>query len=221
MFNNRKLSVFILLAIFAGLIFYEHIKLNRTLTAVESENLHSASSQDSPANPLSKTDNRNDSHNGNQTEPTAQKPFKIWFADEYKNLEDRTGDQEEKEAVLRDRASRLSSEELSYLRTQATNSTATAKERIAATYLISLGPSIESIIAIAKTPLSLPNPQPVHSIGESLLMQEKAIRVMAIDELFNRALSNSTLRREILQLINQIQDPGLKQYALKRYQELK
>ena len=225
MFKKQKLFYIILIVALAAVFYYEHRKLDTNLAHIESdlvsEKNQNTNTQQQGINKIDKpTDGgttATDSQVGKQVTPE----FAKWFFEESKNIEANTKNPDEKEAALKIRAQQMTDEELAYLRKKATDTKATASERISAAYLLTLSNSAQSLVDISQSPLSLPSPQPVHSIGETLLMQEKAIRVMAIDELFNRAKADAVLRSQLLAIINKMSDEGLKQYALKRYRDLK
>lgn len=228
MFKNRKLFYIVLIVALAAVFYYEHRKLDSNLSHLESDSMLSKDKNAAATNPLGITKIENSGAASNtalgaesdSTAPTTAN-FPTWFSEEAKNLEANTKDPAEKEALLKAKAQQLTPAEINFLQKKATDAKATANERISATYLLTLSASAQSLVEISQSPLSLPSPQPVHSIGETLLMQEKAIRVMAIDELFNRVKTDATLRNQLLTLINKISDEGVKQYALKRYHELK
>ena len=223
MTKNQKLTYLVLFIFVAAIFFYEYRKFQNNITPLETDTgiaTTAASAAAAAGSGLLASPTAN-SATTLSAAGAAAKPFATWFADETKSLDNKVMDQNEKEAELKDRASRFTAEEISFLIKTSTNSKATANERIEATYLLTLSLSTPALIEVAKTPLSLSSPQPVHSVGETLLMQEKAIRIMAIDELFNRVKDNAALRPSLLQAINQIQDEAVKRYALKRYKELK
>ncbi len=224
MFKNKKIGYIVLIILFAALFYYEHKKLDKNLETIESETVLAKNKNQATLSSPSENDKKPNPQNAVVTTQPAiepEKPFALWFAEEAKNLDARTGDSSQKEMVLKERAARFSPEQIKFLRQKATDKEATANERIAATYLLTLTNATYSLVEIAKENTSLPSPQPVHSIGETLLMQEKAIRTMAIDELFIRAATDAALRKQLPKIISEIKDEGVKQYALKRYRELK
>lgn len=147
--------------------------------------------------------------------------FTSWVKSESKTLEDRTPNPEVKESDLRKVAQVLTAGEIQILQKNSGDMSASANERIFSTYLLTLGSSAtdQALKQVAIMNLPMPSPQPVHSAEETLLAQQKAIRTMAIDEFFSRAKTNPALRNEFLQMANQIQDPGLRNYALRRSDE--
>lgn len=223
MLKPRNLFYFALLIILTGIFLYEHNKLDINLTNLEFDPSAQSATFKKKGPPPNSTQDTNSSSSRASTPISAEpeKNFLDWFSNEAQHLEESIQNPQEKEVVLKTRVAQLSRDEIKFLRKKSTDKEATANERISATYLLNLSSSSLPLYEIAKEPLSLPSPQPVHSLGETLLMQEKAIRVMVIDELFNRAKTDVALRSELLRTINQIQDEGLKHYALKRYQELK
>ena len=226
MLKNRKLFYVVLIIALAAVFYYEHRKLDSNLSHIESD-LNTEKNQDLAAanrQGINKIDREPSPPNEpapSATEATAAQSFSTWFAGEANNLEASTNNPAEKESLLKARAQKLTPAEIQFLQKKAVDTKATAKERISAAYLLTLSNSSDSLVQLSQAALSLPFPQEVHSIGETLLGQEKAIRVMAIDELFNRAKTDAALRKQLPEIINKISDPALKQYALRRYQELK
>lgn len=220
MIKNRKLTYFILLIFAATIFFYEYHKFQNNIAPLETES-SGVAAPTSKSGMAANQPTSAPSPSPLSTDSSIAKPLVTWFADEAKKMDTSMVDPQEKEAELKDRALRFTPEEITFLAKTSTNPKATANERIEATYLLTLSSSTNSLLEISKSPLSLVSPQQVHSIGETLLMQEKAIRIMAIDELFIRAKDNAALRPSLLQAINQIQDEAVKHYALNRYKELK
>ncbi len=228
--KNRNLFYIILIGALAAVFYFEHRKLDSHLSHLESETLLGKDKDATVANQqgITKIENPatasgSEASTEIESGPSASKTsnFPTWFAEEAKNIEASLKDPAEKEALLKTRAQQLTPADIKFLEKKALDTGATANERISATYLLTQSTSVQAIVNTAQAPLSLPSPQPVHSIGETLLMQEKALHIMAIDELFNRAKTNAALRNQLFSYISKISDEGIKQYALKRYQELK
>ena len=223
-FKNKKTIIYILLFIgFSFIFFWENKKLSGSLDTVETEteahtttskpvtNLASANSSTSVAD--------QDSNQKDQT-PTQ---FSDWLKSEAQLLDINDPNNADKDAILKAKAAQFTESNIQYLRKTATDTAVSANERIMAVYFLSLSSdnALSALIDVAGSPFSLPSPQPVHSLGESTLMQEKAIRVVAIDELFNRFENNAITRAQLQSGIDRITEPGLKQYATRRLTELK
>ena len=224
--KNQKLFYIVLMIALAAIFYYEHRKLDSNLEHIESdltnEKNQKPAAQQKGINKIDKQVENvpaEESVPGNLQQVTPA--FRTWFSDEAKNLEASIKNPAAKEALLKARAQQLTEVEISFLRKKATDTKATANERISAAYLLTLSNSASALAEIAQSPLSLASPQAVHSVGETLLAQEKSIRVIVIDELFNRAKADAALRNQLLATIEKISDEGLKQYALKCYRELK
>ena len=227
MLKNRKLFYIVLIIALAAVFYYEHRKLDSNLSHIESDVSAEKNQESVVANrqDINKIDSQSAPPSAAAAaipaDGTAAPSFPSWFAEEANNLEASSTNPAEKESLLKARAQKLTPAEIVFLQKKAIDTKATAKERISAAYLLTLSNSVESLAQLSQAALSLPFPQAVHSTGEALLGQEKAIRVMAIDELFNRVKTDAALRKQLPEIISKISDPALKQYALRRYQELK
>ncbi|MFZ3230512.1 MAG: hypothetical protein WA160_09940 [Pseudobdellovibrio sp.] len=222
MFRNKNIVYLILILGLAIIFILERKKFDSTLTELENPESLATEAKKTVPNPLVSTGTSALAEPESTSITAELNKITIWLTTEAANLEKSTSDQTAKDAELKQIAESLNPSEAQYLRNMAVNPKATANERILSTYVLSLGSKTTEILAvIAQENLSLPSPQPVHSTAETLLMQEKAIRTMAIDEFFKRATLNSSLKNAFFQMANQIQDPGLKNYALRRFSELK
>ncbi|MBC7465903.1 MAG: hypothetical protein H7256_07910 [Bdellovibrio sp.] len=238
MFKNKRMTYFALIAIFAVILFLEKRQFDSNLAGLESDPV-SPTSVHRDASSTTQDQDRDGSNNTNNS--TVQlganksandlphvdsvdslKKFEAWAQAEAKSLEERSN-QQNKEELLRATAQKLSAGEIEILKQNSVSTKVTANERIFSTYLLSLGSesTAQALASIAQHDLSLPSPQPVHSLNESTLMQEKALRTMAIDELFSRASQDPNLRAGYMKMAAQIRDPGLRKYALKRFEEFK
>lgn len=229
MFKERKnLGYFGLILIFALIFFYEKKQFDSNISEINAvENTGPTSHQ----NDNSKGTSSSTVSAGTPLVPAVNsvhtdsaeslQQFNVWVKSEAKTLEDRISNQEQKEVALRKVAQVLTLGEIKILQKNSGDMSVSANERIFSTYLLTLGSSAtdQALKNVATMNLSLPSPQPVHSPEETLLAQQKAIRTMAIDEFFSRAKANPTLRNDFLQMAQQIQDSGLRNYALHRASE--
>lgn len=230
MFKNKKTIYIILIIIFSVILFLEKKQFDSNIAGLEADEKASLqetaknSATTSTAKKVAESDSTTTSSEPTHTDtPDSLKKFAAWVHAEAANLEQSTN-QKAKETELKAAAHMMTAGEINLLKQKSVSTEATANERIFSTYMLTLGDeqaTTTSLLEVAKQNLSLPSPQPTHSLGETTLMQEKALRTMAIDELFSRASANPNLRGDFLQMANQIQDPGLKKYALRRYDEFK
>ncbi len=229
--KKQKFIYIILLAGILLVFFWERDKLSSTLDTVENESKSALSPTSSsgsvnpaasPTNAATAGSGQNQVSENSVTNKTPQQ-FAAWLKTEASSLDRSDRRNADKDTLLRQQALQFTPENINYLRATATNKLAPANEKIVAAYLLTLASSNsqQALQEIAQTPFSLSNPQPAHSIGETTLMQEKAIRVVAIDELFIRHENDAISRQELATALQKIPDPSLRQYALKRLAELK
>ena len=227
MFKNKRATTVILIALFSVILFFEKKQFDENLKIAENADqaavsraaANSATDVKNPARmPDINDQNQNSPPPAGKDTPEDLKAFASWVQTEASNLENRSSNQAEQEKVFKQKAQTLTRAEISSLKHSALSTSNSANERIFATYLLTLGSETtnSTLADIAKKELSLTSPQPVHSTGETQLMQEKALRTMAIDELFGRAKKDPNLRTQFLQMAQQISDSALRQYALKR-----
>ena len=228
MFNRKKIISIVLLIGLAIILLWENKKLSSSLDTVEIDSTFKKETEKSIADSVNSADSNSvttsptEESAGSQTKNTPLE-FADWLRSEAQLLDKNDPNNLDKENTLKLKALQFTANEIQYLKKMATDTSATANERITAVYFLTIASemALSSLFDIAEAPYSLPSPQPVHSLGESTLMQEKAIRVVAIDELFNRFQNNAITRSELENGIQRISDPGLKQYATNRLLELK
>lgn len=146
-----------------------------------------------------------------------------WFRDTAATLDKAEGlpsEQIDKELRLKAKSAGASDLKAWQLKAQDPNSA--QNERILATYLISLtDANTTNLVQIAE--LSLPDSvaHPAHSPELQKQVQEKALRTMAIDALYDRAGQDLAARAELERLSKTLQDPGLRSYAERKFRQLK
>lgn len=224
--KKKKFIYIILLTGILLVFFWERDKLSSTLDAVENEGKSAlTNSMNISPNSSAPAEANSNQISSAETSIAAKTPeqFASWLKNEASSVDHSDPRNSEKEVVLRQQVLQFTPENIRYLRFTATNAKAPANEKIVATYLLTIGSSnsLQALEEIAQSPFSLISPQPAHSIGEATLMQEKAIRVVAIDELFIRLENDAITRQEFEGVIQKIPDPSLRQYAIKRLAELK
>lgn len=126
------------------------------------------------------------------------------------------------EAKLKDKAAWLSAEDVLVLKEVVLSDQSSANERILSTYLLSLSSSqgLKTLQEIATSELSIKETPEAHSLDETQSMHEKTLRRMAIDELFRRAIADSSYRDQLSREIERISVPELKAYAQNRFKQL-
>ena len=231
--KSKKLIYTLLFAGFAFILFRENTKLTSSLNTLETLDTSETESSNAKNGKATGADSLNSANTtspvtisedgtNSQTE-NASSQFADWFKSEAQLLDKNDPSNLDKENTLKLRAAQFSTNEIQYLKKAAIDLRVSANERITAVYFLTIASeaALSSLFDVAAAPYTLQNPQPAHSLGESTLMQEKAIRVVAIDELFIRYQNNAITRSELESGIQRISDPGLKQYAVNRLLELK
>lgn len=131
-------------------------------------------------------------------------------------------DSEAAERRVQEQAALLTESDLEFLAQKAQGVSSRASDRILSAYLLVAAKQRgwKALRDLAVAPLQgNPNPAP-HTVDETLSMQEKAIRIMAIDGLFEQAMKDRAAREEFLRLVSELRDPTLAAYAQKRVREL-
>lgn len=148
--------------------------------------------------------------------------FRNWFTHESDNVESSVANPQQKEQELRALVSKMTPPELNFLAQRAVDMSGAAKARIFATYLLTLEPALtqSQLLQVAVASLTVSPQAPVHSPEETLGAQERALRRMALDALFERARLHPEFRPELFAALQQIKDESLKKYAEKRKREL-
>lgn len=150
--------------------------------------------------------------------------LKNWIASEASSMDSNSFDPLISEAQLIERAQKLNLQQIEFLKELVLNvdPSSVANERILSVYLLTKAQNLAlgALKEIANQPLSKPGPHEVHSLDETLSMHEKAMKRMVIDDFLKRAALDPSLKESLYQMIQGIQVPELKSYALKKYQEM-
>lgn len=154
--------------------------------------------------------------------PTEALPILDWVKSTANKMDTDSFDTASEEAKLKEKAMRLSNEEILELKKTVLSRESSANERILSTFLLSLSSSqsIKAIQEIATSELSIQNIPEPHSLDETQSMHEKALRRMMIDELFRRAIADPSYRGQLSHEIEKISVPELKAYAQNRFKQL-
>lgn len=130
-------------------------------------------------------------------------------------------DQAQTAQEIQAQADLMQPKDLDFIQKIALSDSATANEKIMAVFLLSKAKGSEKNLAdFVIAPLKhRPNP-PIHSVEETAAMQEKSQRMMAIQELLERARTNSAARAELARAASEVQDSDLRAYIVKKMREL-
>jgi hypothetical protein len=147
--------------------------------------------------------------------------FIDYFRTESRKMDSPSIDQEKAQNEIQSQAEKMTSVELNYAKKIALNPKTPANEKILAIYLILKSKHSEQTLAeIVSAPLNQKaNPEP-DSIAESAAMQEKALRIMALDGLLQKASHDLKIRESLYEIAGKTSDPTIKNYLLKRLKEL-
>lgn len=159
------------------------------------------------------------------TEPDQEKrqaAFQEWFQLEARELEKSSVDPKAQDERLKAVARRLNGKELEYLKSQTLGESSAATSRILSVYTLSLAPEVTGTVLeeISTAPLKYVGEQQTHSPEETLSMQEKSLRRMALDGLLKRAETDLDQREKLKRIVSQLPDPALRDYAEKRLKSL-
>ncbi|WP_373999177.1 hypothetical protein [Bdellovibrio bacteriovorus] len=155
-------------------------------------------------------------------ESSVSPEFKAWVEASADKLNQSVESQEQTEELLKTRSAALSFEESGYLARLALQSSAPANSRIFSVYLLGLEAvhNFSAISAVLEAPLSFQEKPATHSPEETLAMQEKSLRRMAIEELLKSYQKGDLPREKAAATFEKIPDAQLKKYALTRLAEL-
>lgn len=154
--------------------------------------------------------------------PSSEENFSAWLSEESKHLDHLVADIPEKTLQLKKMAAQLTQNQMQLLLRTSLNVSAAASERILSTFLLVEGGhhTVATLTKLATAPLSNPGPHETHSTEETLGMQDKSLRIMAIDGLVEQAKENPQARELLAKHIADIKDPYLRAYAERRLAEL-
>lgn len=111
--------------------------------------------------------------------------------------------------------------EIQYARDTVLSGKGSANQRVLALYLLTLAGSKASGALRDIVLAALPDGRvQAHSEEEHKLMQEKAQKVTAIDALVEQAKQSPAARDSLLRLADEVRDPGLRAYILKKIQSI-
>ncbi|UOF01357.1 hypothetical protein [Bdellovibrio reynosensis] len=149
--------------------------------------------------------------------------FKQWFSSEAENVEKSASNPKVKELELRERVYNMQADEIRFLGKQSVDMSGPAKQRILATYLLTIAPNktAETLFFVMEAPLQITGDAQVHSTDETLSAQEHSLRRMAIDALIEKARQDPRFKNQLNDRIPRIENIALQDYAKRRIRELK
>ncbi|XGC79956.1 hypothetical protein ACES2L_11515 [Bdellovibrio bacteriovorus] len=155
-------------------------------------------------------------------EPKITLQFQQWFSSEAENVEKSSGNPKAKELELRERVYNMQADEIKFLGKQSVDMSGPAKQRILATYLLTLAPNktSDTLFFVVEAPLQITGDAQVHSTDETLSAQEHSLRRMAIDALIEKARQDSHFKEQFNDRIPRIENVALRDYAKRRIREL-
>jgi|GEM_PF-4194026 len=154
---------------------------------------------------------------------TSDEEFKTWITTESRAMNLASNNTDIKQIQLKAQAQKLETKQIKILKEIAINSSLPINERILSAYLISLNPaefSQQSLYDIAQTEVPDTGPILPHTESEIKRTQELAIRYMQIDELFQRAKTDSNALDKLKLLVDSASSEQVRSYAQKKLKEL-
>ena len=150
--------------------------------------------------------------------------FKKWVVNEARSMNSTNLDTDAKQIELKAQAQTLQIEQIQILSELAMDASQPINDRILAAYLIRLNSesySLQALSDVAKTEIPVSGPIVPHSESELKNAQELAIRYMQIDELFERAKTDTNAYDKLNQLTQEAHSAQVRSYAKKKLSELK
>ncbi len=154
--------------------------------------------------------------------PAIDPEFQTWIKTEAKSVDRPTIDSDKKKTELAKIIATLTPNKAKQLLQTARNVSSTAGERILSTYLLVEAGSLAlgEIKELITSPVVDHGPAKAHSEAEMMRVQERSLRIMAIDGLASRAKQDPNSRDTLARSIPGIQDSYIRDYAQKRLAEV-
>jgi len=149
--------------------------------------------------------------------------FKSWMTKESNLMNSAYNNTEEKQIQLKAQAQSLKAPQIATLKEIAGNSDLPINDRILSVYMISLNstePSLQALYDGALLAIPELPPYGPHSESEIKGTQELVLRYMQIDELFQRAKTDSNAFDKLKLLVNTSSSEQVRSYAQKKIKEL-
>lgn len=225
----RKLVLVILIVLFSAIYYFSN--LGNSNAVKNSVSKFSALIKKSPtAQPVAINETENPAAISAATETEqglgglAPEALKMWLNAESGALNSTQNNTEEQQIRHRAQAQTLVPAQLQVLKDFAIEPTGPINNRILSAYMITLNTSPESkesLFDVAKSDLPDHGPLLPHSEAELKHTQELALRYMQIDELFERAKTDTNARDKLKLLVLEAQSAQVRSYADKKLKLLK
>lgn len=150
--------------------------------------------------------------------------FQSWVQQESKLMNSTRNNTQEIQVRLKTQAQELGPQQFESLKDFALNTQLSINERILANYLLTLSDSpqaLENAIEVAKSQIPDYGPSVPHSEAEIKNTQELALRYMQIDQLYELAKTDTNARDKLKLLVTEASSEQVRNYAKKKYFELK
>jgi len=156
-----------------------------------------------------------------QGKPMEDKEFQTWLTTEAKNVDKPSLDGEQAKAKIAKIASHLTESQARHLLQTVKSDSSSAGEKILSTYiLVEAGGLAQSEMKeLITSALENRGPSKPHSEAEMRSVQDRSLRLMAIDGLGEHAKTDANARATLAQSIPGIQDPYIRKYAEQRLKE--
>ncbi|MCB0420404.1 MAG: hypothetical protein KDD61_05380 [Bdellovibrionales bacterium] len=157
-----------------------------------------------------------------QSDSESMDAFRQWFSEESGRLEDMGPMSPEYLESLSNRAASLADAEQAELVKIARNLSEPAQKKILAVYMLSLGKSgtLQSLTDFIEAPLQAEPDADPHSPEDAKRVQEKSLKIMAIEALVEQAKTDPQARSLLERSMENIADPYLRNYAKRKLTEL-
>lgn len=146
--------------------------------------------------------------------PAAPQDFKNWVSSEAQKMSLTKSEGSDKQGQLIKAAQKLNSHQRRHLLNLARDPGTPTSEKVLSTYmLVEAGPAaIPELRALIASPVRDRDP-----VGSQ---RDKTLRIMALDGLSSRALSDPTAQDALIRVLDDIQDPDVRSYARQKMQQV-
>ncbi|MFP5519988.1 MAG: hypothetical protein ACLGGX_08800 [Bdellovibrionia bacterium] len=214
-------KVFLAAILVLGLILGYFLAQNKTVQQTIKSSLEKTNQEgNSAASEI--TDSSSESLAKQDSKIPANSEFISWVQSEAQELEKSAVDPQKIETELTARSGQLLAEEQGYLASRILEAASPANEKIFGIYLLSLNVdhNLQALSEVLKNDLNYPLENPTHSPEEVLSMQEKTLRRMAVDAIFEKAKTQKYAREQLEKLKTKSQSPYIRDYIKKKLAEL-
>lgn len=153
--------------------------------------------------------------------------FKAWFDSEVHLMNQYNVNEEQMQQRYLELTAKMTPAQFKQLSVVARTKSPNVNERILAAYLLGYSgyANINDLSALVTAPIQLDGKPESHSVAETQQVQERALRVLAINRLANLAQGNDPEQAkkavaELKRLATTLKDPSLKNYAENKLKEI-